>query len=98
MLQFTAWDAPALPVHDSFIVHHGYAETGDIEEIMRRAFFEVTGDHISKVDTEILSWSYRKDAQQDEQSDSIGMDRLLSADQDVSAWRARHDLYYKSRS
>ena len=97
MLQFTAWDAPALPVHDSFIVHHGYAETGDIEEIMRRAFFEVTGDHISKVDTEILSWSYRKEAQQDDQSDSIGIDRLLSADNDVSAWRERHDLYYKSR-
>ena len=22
MLQFVEWDAPALPIHDSFIVHH----------------------------------------------------------------------------
>ena len=31
-------NAPALPVHDSFIVHHGYAEIGEVEETMRRAF------------------------------------------------------------
>ena len=25
MLQFAAIDAPALPIHDSFVIHHGYA-------------------------------------------------------------------------
>ena len=46
--------APALSVHDSFICHHRYAETGEMEKIMRRAFFEETGEQISKLDKERL--------------------------------------------
>ena len=38
MLHFADMNAPALPVHDSFSVHHGYAEIGEVEETMRRAF------------------------------------------------------------
>ena len=30
MVHFAAMDAPALPVHDSFIMHHGYG--GELEE------------------------------------------------------------------
>ena len=34
-------DAPVLPVHDSFIMHHAYGEElGELEEAMRRAFYE----------------------------------------------------------
>ena len=93
MLQFTEMDAPALPVHDSFIVHHGYAWTGEIEEIMRRAYFEEVGEHISKVDTEILSWSYRKDHAAEEPA-SLDVDAIVKADDDVSAWRERHRVWY----
>ena len=40
MLQFLkSDDAPVLPVHDSFIMHWAYVDLGEIEEAMRRAFF-----------------------------------------------------------
>ena len=38
MLYFAEMDAPALAVHDSFILHHGYCESGEGEEIMRESF------------------------------------------------------------
>mgnify|MGYP000093957638 FL=1 len=60
MLHFAGMDAPALPVHDSFILHHAYGESGEVEEAMRRAFYEEVGNHISKIDEEILTWDYRK--------------------------------------
>ena len=42
MLQFIkSDDAPVLPVHDSFIMHHAFGdELGELEEAMRRAFYE----------------------------------------------------------
>ena len=47
MLQFAKIDAPALPVHDSFIMHHGYG--GELEEAMRRAFYDhFRGYHSTK--------------------------------------------------
>ena len=97
MLNFAEMDAPALPVHDSFIVHHGYAETGEIEEIMRRAFFEVMGDHITKLDTEILSWTYRKDEDQPASATTLSVNDVLKGDDDVSAWRQRQDWWYAER-
>ena len=33
MLHFAAMDAPALPIHDSFIMYHGFG--GELEESMR---------------------------------------------------------------
>lgn len=92
MLQFTEMDAPALPVHDSFIVHHGYAWTGEIEEIMRRAYYEEVGEQISKVDTEILTWTYRKSDHKPDEHPSI--DAILEADADVASWRKRHELWH----
>ena len=97
MLQFVSMDAPALPVHDSFIVHHAYAESGEIEEIMRRAFYDEMGEHISKVDTEILSWEYRKDVEPDSIETAPNVDQILTSDDDVSQWRQRHQLWYESR-
>ena len=97
MLNFAEMDAPALPVHDSFIVHHGYAETGEIEEIMRRAFFEVMGDHITKLDTEILSWTYRKVEDQPASATTLSVHDVLRGDDDVSAWRQRQDWWYAER-
>ena len=77
MLHFAGMDAPALPVHDSFIVHHGYAEAGEAEEAMRRAFHETFGESI-KVSQEIIDWHYRKT-----QSDTVEIkplfDQILQA-------------------
>ena len=95
MLHFASMDAPALPVHDSFILHHAYGESGEVEEAMRRAFYEEVGEHISKVDKEILTWDYRKDADND--LEDLDMDAILRADDDLSQWRGRHQLWYAQR-
>ena len=97
MLWFADIDALALPIHDSFILHHAYAELGEIEEVMRRAFYEEMGDHISKVDTEILSWKDRKDGEADNTEPAPTVDQILMSDDDVSQWRQRHQLWYESR-
>jgi len=46
MPHFAAMDAPALPVHDSFIMHHGFSYEGELEEAMRRAFYDRFGGDI----------------------------------------------------
>jgi hypothetical protein len=97
MLHFAGIDAPALPVHDSFILHHAYGESGEVEEAMRRAFYEEVGEHISKIDKEILTWTYRKDEDDTGKSTALDVDTILSADDDVSHWRAKHQLWYARR-
>ena len=49
-------DAPALPIHDSFIMHHGFSTYGELEEAMRRAYHDrfhtdikVKGDMVVQV-------------------------------------------------
>ena len=45
MLQFVkSDDEPVLPVHDSFIMHYAFGDMGELEEAMRRAFY----DHFKK--------------------------------------------------
>ena len=97
MLYFTEMNAPALPVHDSFILHHGYGESGEVEEAMRRAFYEEVGAHISKIDEEILTWTYRKDTDESNEPKAIDMDTIIAGDDDVSQWRERQHLWYAQR-
>ena len=94
MLHFADMDAPALPVHDSFILHHAYGESGEVEEAMRRAFYEEMGEHISKVDKEILPWTYRKVEQSDDQPASLSVEDIVKADDDLSQWKERHNMWY----
>ena len=98
MLHFADMDAPALPVHDSFILHHAYGESGEVEEAMRKAFFEVTGENISKIDEEILTWTYRKDQDDTLEATTLNVDAILNADADLSQWRERHKHWYASQS
>ena len=44
LVHFSSIDAPALPIHDSFIMHHGYGT--ELEEQMRKAFYERYGTEI----------------------------------------------------
>ena len=97
MLHFAGMDAPALPVHDSFILHHAYGESGEVEEAMRRAFYQEVGEHISKIDKEILTWTYRKDEDDTDEPKTLELDAILSGDDDVSQWRARNQLWYAQR-
>jgi hypothetical protein len=98
MLHFADMDAPALPVHDSFILHHVYGENGEAEEAMRKAFFEVTGENISKMDEEILTWTYRKDHDDSAEAKTLNVDAILNADADLPQWRERHKYWYASQS
>jgi hypothetical protein len=97
MLHFAKIDAPALPVHDSFIIHHGYAASGEMEEAMRRAFHETFGESI-KVSEEIIDWQYRKTQSDSAEIKPPSMNQILKADDDVSQWRHRHSEWYKKRS
>jgi hypothetical protein len=97
MLHFAKIDAAALPVHDSFIIHHGYAESGEMEEAMRRAFHETFGENI-KVSEEIIDWQYRKTQSDNAEIKPLSMNQILKADDDVSQWRHRHSEWYKKRS
>ena len=97
MLHFAGMDTPALPVHDSFMLHHAYGESGEVEEAMRRAFYEEVGEHISKIDDEILTWDYRKDKDKTQEANTLELDAILSADDDVSQWRERHNLWHAQR-
>ena len=97
MLHFAGMDAPALPVHDSFILHHAYGESGEVEEAMRRAFYDLMREPISKIDKEILTWTYRKDEGDTDEPKTLELDAILSGDDDVSKWRERHQLWYAQR-
>ena len=88
-------DAPALPVHDSFILHHAYAESGEVEEALRRAFYNRFQADIP-VNNEVIDWTYRKQKSEDDNFPAINIDKLLKTDEDVSQWRQRHDIWYKT--
>ena len=70
MPHFAARDAPALPIHDSFIMHHGYG--GELEEAMRRTFYDRFGGDIP-TSNEMLEGAKADDSP----PVSIGLDELL---------------------
>ena len=53
MLHYTNLDSPALPVHDSFVLHHAEGSYGKLEEVMRRAYYDRFKSDI-KVSKEIV--------------------------------------------
>jgi len=71
MLHFANMNIPILPVHDSFIMHHGY-ET-ELREIMDQAFTEVTGKR-PKIDL-----TRRQQINVEEKQLDIEIDAILKA-------------------
>ena len=63
---------------------------------MRRAFHEAFGESI-KVKEEIIDWQYRKDSTDNQEPQKIDIDTILKADDDVSQWRERHNIWYKTK-
>ncbi|MDC1087321.1 hypothetical protein OAT44_07900 [Alphaproteobacteria bacterium] len=98
MLHFAKMDAPTLPVHDSFIMHHGFSTYGELEEAMRRAFHDrfhrdikVKGDIVVQVKpTKDYGIGHKKFFT------DISVDGIVNADDDCSQWRDR-DSMWKSR-
>ena len=87
MLHFAAIDAPALPVHDSFIMHHGFG--GELEEAMRRTFHDRFGNDIP-AKQEIIEAHVSDDSP----PNSVGVDQVLESEKEYSKWQARNDAWF----
>ena len=92
MLQFTKIDAPALPVHDSFIMHHGYG--GELEEAMRRAYYERFNEDI-RVRKEIINEIPAPDFEK--QLDQPSIDDFLKGEIEYSEWLKRDGMWWANK-
>ena len=95
MLHFAKMDAPALPIHDSFIMHHGFSTYGELEEAMRRAFHDrfhrdikVKGDIVVQVKpTKDYAIGHKKFFT------DISVDGIIKADSEYSQWSERDKMW-----
>ena len=85
MLQFAKMDAPALPIHDSFIMHHGFSAYGELEEAMRRAFYERFNRDIG-VSKELVVKHKSNIPIDNDGFVSLKIDDILNAENDYSQW------------
>ena len=89
MLDFQKIDAPALPVHDSFIMHHGYG--GELEESIRRGFYQRFNNDVpikSEIIKEMPSLPY------EEQSDNLSVEEILKGEVEYSQWQDRDRMWW----
>ena len=99
ILQFVNSDAPALPIHDSFVMHHGYGDKGGLEEAMRRAYFERFNSSLSEKRDLVEKVDHKKIRLDDEKkpvnngNGTIQVDDSFNADSDYSQWRDRDDMW-----
>ena len=92
MLQFAKMDAPALPIHDSFIMHHGFSTYGELEEAMRRAFYDRFHRSIN-VSKEMVVKQKSNIPIDKDGFVSLEIDDILNAENDYSQWRDRDDMW-----
>ena len=99
ILQFVNSDTPALPIHDSFVMHHGYGDKGGLEEAMRRAYFERFNSSLSEKRDLVEKVDHKKIRLDDEKkpvnngNGTIQVDDIFNADSDYSQWRDRDDMW-----
>ena len=91
MLHFPSIDAPALPIHDSFIIHHGYGP--ELEEQMRKAFFNLYQHEVPEVVPIIRDRKPASDGWEDLSIEAIlsgpkGYEDYTKRLQDWDHWRA----------
>jgi len=91
MLHFAKIDAPAYPIHDSFIMHHGYG--GELEEAMRRSFYEIFENDIP-VKHEIIEW----EPSNDDAPNTIDVEIVLQKQNDYLQWHARNEAWFQKRA
>ena len=99
MLQFTGMNAPALPIHDSFIMHHGYSSYGELEEAMRRAYhdrFKTSFKDNRELIKEVIHEEKKEEKPENSdpnniQWDNIDFDHLLEKEKEYSKWNERND-------
>tara|TARA_A100001035_G_scaffold55571_1_gene41026 strand:+ start:721 stop:2100 length:1380 start_codon:yes stop_codon:yes gene_type:complete len=92
MLQFAKMDAPALPIHDSFIMHQGFGTYGELEEAMRRAFYERFNKDIGV--SRDLVVQHKSNIPIDKDGFvSLEIDDILNVENEYSQWRYRDDMW-----
>ena len=97
MLHFAEMDAPALPVHDSFIMHHSFGSYGELEEAMRRAYYERFNTDI-KVKKEMVVEQKSNIPINEDGSISLKVDDILNAENEYSGWRDRDRMWLGKQS
>ena len=99
MLQFVHSDAPALPIHDSFVMHHGYGDKGGLEEAMRRAYFERFNSSLSEKRDLVEKVTHDEMRFDDENKPinnvdgTINVYDIINADSEYSQWRDRDRMW-----
>ena len=101
MLQFARMDYPALPVHDSFIMHHAFGNDGskeesELEEAMRRAFHDRFHRDIG-ISRELVIRQEMKDTSNKTREVKEGLEELLDAESDYSLWKKRDDMWMRRK-
>ena len=96
MLQFARMDYPALPVHDSFIMHHAFGNHGELEEAMRRAFHDRFHRDIG-ISRELVVRQEMKDTSNKTREVKEGLEELLDAESDYSLWKQRDDVWMRRK-
>ena len=92
MLQFAKMDAPALPIHDSFIMHHGFSTYGELEEAMRRAFHDRFHRDIGVSKDFVIK--HKSNIPIDKDGLAIpSFEDIINAENDYSQWRNRDDMW-----
>ena len=92
MLRVQKRDAPALPIHDSFIMHHGYG--GELEESMRRGFHERFGSDIP-VKSEIIK--EKPSLPYEEQPDNLSVEEIIKGEVEYSQWQERDRMWWANK-
>ena len=92
MFQFAKMDAPALPIHDSFIMHHGFSTHGELEEAMRRAFHDRFHRDI-KISKDLVVQHKSNIPTDTDGFVSSDIDDTLNAENEYSQWRDRDDMW-----
>jgi hypothetical protein len=99
MLQFAKMDAPALPIHDSFIMHHGFGTYGELEEVMRRAFYERFNKDIKVKGDMVVPIKPAKDYPIGDKNffADTSIDGIINAENEYSQWRDRDDMWMSKK-
>ena len=92
MLQFAKMGYPALPIHDSFIMHHAFGNIGELEEAMRRAFHDRFQKDIN-ISKELIVRQETKFSNDKNREVTEGLEELLDAESDYSLWKVRDDMW-----
>ncbi len=71
---------PCYPIHDSFIMHHGYQK--ELDEVMKDAFLELVGKPINVKPTRLTQHQKRSKRLQVQEAGLISEEGLVTTDLD----------------